>query len=41
MVRICCVFGCNEKFIKGGPVTFHCFPKNENRRKIWEKKLKR
>ncbi|CAL1262302.1 unnamed protein product [Larinioides sclopetarius] len=40
MVRICCVFGCDEKFIKG-PVTFHCFPKDENRRKIWENKLKR
>ncbi|CAL1261126.1 unnamed protein product, partial [Larinioides sclopetarius] len=29
------------KFIKGGRVTFHCLPKDENRRKIWENKLKR
>ncbi|CAL1299236.1 unnamed protein product [Larinioides sclopetarius] len=41
MVRICCAFGCNEKFIKGRSVTFHCFPKDENRRKICENKLRR
>ncbi|GBM08818.1 DNA transposase THAP9, partial [Araneus ventricosus] len=41
MVKFCCAFGCNEKFIKGGPITFHCFPKDETRRKLWESKLKR
>ncbi|GBM33484.1 THAP domain-containing protein 1 [Araneus ventricosus] len=41
MVKFCCAFGCNEKFIKGGPITFHSFPKDETRRKLWESKLKR
>ncbi|KAG8180232.1 hypothetical protein JTE90_017634 [Oedothorax gibbosus] len=36
MVHCCCVYGCGEKFTKGGPFTFHCFPKNEARRKLWE-----
>ncbi|GBN40856.1 hypothetical protein AVEN_204109-1 [Araneus ventricosus] len=41
MVVSCCAFGCTEKAVKGGPVTFHCFPKDEERRKIWEIKIRR
>ncbi|GBO13424.1 hypothetical protein AVEN_70941-1 [Araneus ventricosus] len=41
MVVSCCAFGCTERAVKGGPVTFHCFPKDEERRKIWEIKIRR
>ncbi|GBO09442.1 hypothetical protein AVEN_12250-1 [Araneus ventricosus] len=41
MVVSCCAFGCTEREVKGGPVTFHCFPKDEERRKIWEIKIRR
>ncbi|GBM91938.1 hypothetical protein AVEN_97205-1 [Araneus ventricosus] len=41
MVVSCCAFGCTERAVKGGPVTFHCFPKDEEKRKIWEIKIRR
>ncbi|GBO07366.1 hypothetical protein AVEN_158214-1 [Araneus ventricosus] len=41
MVVSCCAFGCTERAVKGGPVTFHCFPKDVERRKIWGIKIRR
>ncbi|GBN36791.1 DNA transposase THAP9 [Araneus ventricosus] len=41
MVVYCCAFNCKELFKKGGPVTFHSFPKDPERRKLWEVKIKR
>ncbi|GLH13650.1 uncharacterized protein GBIM_18179 [Gryllus bimaculatus] len=41
MVQYCCCFGCNEKYVKGGGVTFHSFPKDEARKKVWVQKLRR
>ncbi|GFW46080.1 hypothetical protein TNCV_3276971 [Trichonephila clavipes] len=41
MVVSCCALGCKERFTKGGAYTFHCFPKDEARRKLWEKQLRR
>ncbi|KAK7794394.1 hypothetical protein R5R35_011673 [Gryllus longicercus] len=41
MVQYCCCFGCNEKYVKGGGVTFHSFPKDEARKKVLVQKLRR
>ncbi|XP_042911054.2 uncharacterized protein [Parasteatoda tepidariorum] len=41
MVVYCCAFGCKEKFLKGGPYTFHNFPRDEKRKRLWEKQLRR
>ncbi|CAL1271250.1 unnamed protein product [Larinioides sclopetarius] len=35
MVLYCCAFNCKEKYVKGGPYTFHGFSKGETRRKEW------
>ncbi|CAL1269962.1 unnamed protein product [Larinioides sclopetarius] len=41
MVISCCAYGCTERYLKEGPITFHRFPKDEIRRKLWEKQLRR
>ncbi|CAL1299775.1 unnamed protein product, partial [Larinioides sclopetarius] len=41
MVVSCCAYGCTERYLKEGPLTFHRFPKDEIRRKLWEKQLRR
>ncbi|CAL1298951.1 unnamed protein product [Larinioides sclopetarius] len=41
MVASCCAYGCTERYLKEGPLTFHRFPKDEIRRKLWEKQLRR
>ncbi|GBN14036.1 THAP domain-containing protein 2 [Araneus ventricosus] len=41
MIKSCCAYECKEKFIKGGFVSFHRFPKNQERRYIWEKNIRR
>ncbi|XP_069181919.1 THAP domain-containing protein 5-like [Procambarus clarkii] len=41
MVTSCCSYGCKERFVKGGSITFHSFPKDENQRKLWINALRR
>ncbi|XP_054715885.1 uncharacterized protein LOC129225318 [Uloborus diversus] len=41
MVSHCCVSECKERSAKGGRTTFHYFPKDETRRKLWESKIGR
>ncbi|CAL1288178.1 unnamed protein product [Larinioides sclopetarius] len=41
MVLYCCAFNCKENYVKGGPYTFHSFPKDETRRKEWCRLLRR
>ncbi|XP_055943766.1 uncharacterized protein LOC129974966 isoform X3 [Argiope bruennichi] len=41
MVHYCCAIGCKEKASKDCSVSFHSFPKDEKRRKVWLARLKR
>ncbi|XP_035226099.1 uncharacterized protein LOC118198515 isoform X2 [Stegodyphus dumicola] len=41
MVLSCSAVGCKNRFVKGGAITFHSFPKNKTLRKIWEAKIRR
>ncbi|XP_049797157.1 uncharacterized protein LOC126213448 isoform X7 [Schistocerca nitens] len=41
MVQYCCCYGCKERYVKGGTVTFHSFPKDERRAKIWLQNINR
>ncbi|CAL1264097.1 unnamed protein product [Larinioides sclopetarius] len=41
MVHFCCAFGCKEKGTKDCKVSFHSFPKDEGRRRLWMLKVRR
>nr|CAD7578481.1 unnamed protein product [Timema californicum] len=35
MVASCSAYNCQERYVKGGDITFHSFPKNEELKKKW------
>ncbi|XP_046393435.1 THAP domain-containing protein 2-like [Ischnura elegans] len=41
MVMYCCAWNCTESYVKGGKITFHSFPANEERRKEWVRNVRR
>uniref|UniRef100_A0A2L2YRM5 THAP domain-containing protein 1-like n=1 Tax=Parasteatoda tepidariorum TaxID=114398 RepID=A0A2L2YRM5_PARTP len=41
MVLSCCAYGCNERQVTGGPITFRSFPTDAERKKLWLTKIRR
>lgn len=37
----CCAFGCNNRENKNEAITFHRFPADENRRRMWISRVNR